>query len=292
MWQNYAKPMAQLRPLLMDSTPVASPAAVPAVRELVLALADDDLCIGQNHSWWIAVGPFLEEDLAFISIAQDELGHARALYGLLSSDPVQPNDPAQINALAYRRAPAAYRSAHLTELPCHDWAYALARHFLYDTAEAVRWRALTDSSWAELGAVARRALAEERIHERHARSMLTRLLSTDTGREHLGKVLVELAPAASALFDLASSTEDLLSTGVMNADLVKQRSRWRDEIAVTLAPFDLVEFFDVLDMSRGNTAVSSDTAIDPGRRGIRSEHFAALHHEMVEVLELDPAANW
>ena len=55
-------------------------------KELILAFADDELCVGQNHSWWIAVGPFLEEDLAFTSIAQDELGHARALYSLISDD--------------------------------------------------------------------------------------------------------------------------------------------------------------------------------------------------------------
>ena len=42
-----------------------------AARELVLAFADDELCVGQNHAWWIAIGPFLEEDLAFTSIAQD-----------------------------------------------------------------------------------------------------------------------------------------------------------------------------------------------------------------------------
>ena len=50
--------------------------------ERILALADDELCVGQNHAWWIAIGPFLEEDLAFTSIAQDELGHARSLYRL------------------------------------------------------------------------------------------------------------------------------------------------------------------------------------------------------------------
>ena len=29
-------------------------------KELILAFADDELRVGQNHSWWIAVGPFLE----------------------------------------------------------------------------------------------------------------------------------------------------------------------------------------------------------------------------------------
>ena len=54
-----------------------------AAKEYLLGFADDELCVGQNHSWWIAVGPFLEEDLAFSSIAQDELGHARMLYEFL-----------------------------------------------------------------------------------------------------------------------------------------------------------------------------------------------------------------
>ena len=62
--------------------------------ELVLAFADDELCVGQNHAWWIAIGPFLEEDLAFTSIAQEELGHARSLYTLLSDD---------VDQLAYGR---------------------------------------------------------------------------------------------------------------------------------------------------------------------------------------------
>ena len=50
----------------------------PAAREYVLAFADDEHMIGARHTNWIGLGPFLEEDLAFCSIAQDELGHAIA----------------------------------------------------------------------------------------------------------------------------------------------------------------------------------------------------------------------
>ena len=42
--------------------------------------------MGQQHTEWIGVAPFLEEDLAFCSIAQDELGHAAMLYELLAED--------------------------------------------------------------------------------------------------------------------------------------------------------------------------------------------------------------
>ncbi len=63
-------------------------------REYLLAFADDEHLIGQQHTEWIGTAPFLEEDLAFCSIAQDELGHAAALYELLGD----------ADELAFRRA--------------------------------------------------------------------------------------------------------------------------------------------------------------------------------------------
>ena len=48
--------------------------------------------------------------------------------------------------LAFGRPPDEYRSCHLVELPLPDWADALARHWLYDLAEELRWEALAGSS--------------------------------------------------------------------------------------------------------------------------------------------------
>ena len=50
--------------------------------ELLLELADDELILGWRNSEWTGIAPFLEEDVAFSSIAQNEIGHARALYQL------------------------------------------------------------------------------------------------------------------------------------------------------------------------------------------------------------------
>src|SRR5439155_6975567 len=51
---------------------------------LLLALADDELILGHRHSEWTGWAPNIEEDLAFSSIAQDEMAHARLLYRLAS----------------------------------------------------------------------------------------------------------------------------------------------------------------------------------------------------------------
>lgn len=256
---------------------------VRGARGLVLAFADDELCIGQNLAWWIAVGPFLEEDLALTSISQDELGHARALYGLLSDD---------LDAMAYGREPHEYRSAHITERPCHEWGETLVRHFLYDTAESVRWEALAGSSWTALGAVARRALAEERSHLRHAQRLVARLLRTREGAARLLPLFDQLAPMACELFDAPAgdhdSDADLVTAGVMAADRAAQRTRWQASVDQALTAADCSVAWPA---SFGADALALVPAAS-GRAGVRSAHFAALHAEMIEVLAIDPTAVW
>ena len=237
-------------------------------KEFVLAFADDELCVGQNHSWWIAVGPFLEEDLAFSSIAQDELGHARALYSLVSND---------VDRVAYGRPHSEYRSAHLAELLCHDWTMALARHVLHDLAEEIRWTALLNSSWPELKAVATRALAEEQFHIHHGVSLARRLLSSPDGYMRLAPVLCELAPLGREYF--AGSDVGLVASGVVNASLADQERTWIERVEGVFDEFEL-------SIDWGATRPAQ------GRAGVRSEDFLVLHDEMVAVLRIDPLATW
>ena len=76
------------------------------------------------------------------SLAQDELGHAAALYGLLGE-----LTGADADALAYDREPADYRHARLLDHGRGDWAMTIARRYLYETADAVRLEALVGGSW-------------------------------------------------------------------------------------------------------------------------------------------------
>ena len=55
------------------------------VRSL-LDIADDELVLGWRDSEWTGIAPLLEEDVAFSSIAQNEIGHARALYELVARE--------------------------------------------------------------------------------------------------------------------------------------------------------------------------------------------------------------
>jgi ring-1,2-phenylacetyl-CoA epoxidase subunit PaaC len=157
---------------------------VPARRraDLLLELADDELILGWRNSEWTGIAPFLEEDVAFSSIAQNEIGHARALYELAASDLETTADE-----LAFDRRPDEYRCAQLVErrfVP--DWASTVARHFLYETADAVRIEAIKASDDPVLAGIAAKIDREEVYHRIHAEMWIDRLGGEPAVREAVG----------------------------------------------------------------------------------------------------------
>jgi ring-1,2-phenylacetyl-CoA epoxidase subunit PaaC len=130
----------------------------------LLELADDELVLGWRNSEWTGIAPFLEEDVAFSSIAQNEIGHARALYELAARDLDTTADE-----LAFDRRPEEYRCAPLVELRfVPDWARTIARHYLYESADAVRVAALKESDDAEVAGLMAKIDREETYHRMHA----------------------------------------------------------------------------------------------------------------------------
>jgi ring-1,2-phenylacetyl-CoA epoxidase subunit PaaC len=157
--------------------------------EQLLELADDELLIGWRNSEWTGIAPFLEEDVAFSSIAQGEIGHARALYELAARELGTDAD-----ALAFDREPEEYRSSPLVELRLvPDWARTIARHWLYETADAIRIAALEESSSREVAGLAAKIEREEAYHRMHA-DMWAGRLRESSERERFETAVAELWP--------------------------------------------------------------------------------------------------
>jgi ring-1,2-phenylacetyl-CoA epoxidase subunit PaaC len=137
----------------------------------LLALADDELILGWRNSEWTGIAPFLEEDVAFSSIAQTEIGHARAWYQLAAKELGTDAD-----ALAFDRDPDEYRCAPLVEARLvPDWAQTIARHWLYETADAIRIEALQASDDLDVAGLAGKIDREEAYHRMHADMWAERL---------------------------------------------------------------------------------------------------------------------
>jgi ring-1,2-phenylacetyl-CoA epoxidase subunit PaaC len=170
--------------------------------DLLLRLADDELILGWRNSEWTGIAPFLEEDVAFSSIAQNEIGHARALYELAAAELGTTADE-----LAFDRSPEEYRSAPLVQLRRLEWARTIARHWLYETADEIRLAALKSSDDPEIAGLAAKMDREEAYHRMHAEMWVDRLLATDEGRTRLEEAVEELWPYALGVLDDALRPE-------------------------------------------------------------------------------------
>jgi ring-1,2-phenylacetyl-CoA epoxidase subunit PaaC len=160
--------------------------------ELLLAIADDELVLGWRDSEWTGIAPFLEEDVAFSSIAQNEIGHARALYELAARELGTSADE-----LAFDRKPEEYRCAQLVELRLPDWEHTIARHVLYEQADAARLERLKTSDDVEVAGLASKIDREEVYHRLHAQMWHDRLRD----EPRFQAALEELRPLAEAVLD-------------------------------------------------------------------------------------------
>ena len=139
-------------------------------QQLLLEIADDELILGWRDSEWTGIAPLLEEDVAFSSIAQNEIGHARALYELVARERGITADE-----LAFDRAPEDYLCAQIVELRLLDWAQTIARHYLYEEADAIRLERLKQSTDSEIAGLAAKIDREEAYHRMHAQMWHERL---------------------------------------------------------------------------------------------------------------------
>jgi ring-1,2-phenylacetyl-CoA epoxidase subunit PaaC len=158
----------------------------------LIEYADDELILGWRDSEWTGIAPSLEEDVAFSSIAQNEIGHARALYELAARDLGTTADE-----LAFDRDPSDYRSAPLVQQRRMDWAHTIARHWLYECADEIRLAALKESDDEEVAGLAAKMDREEVYHRLHAQMWADRL----RGNDRFEAAVEELWPDAVAVLD-------------------------------------------------------------------------------------------
>lgn len=282
---------------------------------LLLAIADDELIIGHRMSEWTGWVPYVEEDLAFSSIAQDEMAHARTLYEIAATD---------VDALALGREPHEYRNAVICERPNRDYAYTLARHFLYDTADAIRVEALRGSSWKELAEAFDVIALEERYHLEHARTWFRRIANGPVeARAKLTEALQLATPEAMSIFEPIPGEEALIADGTMPRASSEMLAAWLSQLGRDLEDVGLERVLESSPEERvGEMVPTSSGAIEAegetshtlrvpglqridgrwvhvgdfegagGRSGRHSPDFAALWDEMTGLYRAHPGATW
>ena len=109
-----------------------------ALVNVLLCVADEKLFLGHRNSDWTGIAPILEADIAFSSLAQDDIAHASAFYELISKITGQDSDQ-----IAYGRTENEYRCADIvTKSDEFNWASAIARQFYCNIYEYHRLQRL------------------------------------------------------------------------------------------------------------------------------------------------------
>ncbi|HVE92007.1 MAG TPA: 1,2-phenylacetyl-CoA epoxidase subunit PaaC [Actinomycetota bacterium] len=241
---------------------------------LLLSLADDELVIGHRHSEWTGWAPMIEADLAFSSIAQDEIAHAQLLYEL--AEPLDGRDP---DALALGRPPTEYRNAIICEGSNREWGYTLARQYLYDTADDVRLESLERSSWTELAKAVSVIRLEERYHLDHARTWTDRLLNgPPEAKEHLLEGFRTALPGCGGIFEPLWEEEVLLRDRTLPDSSAELLERWTQAIGPDLLAHGLV--LPDLNSSMG------------GRYGRHTPEFDQLWDDLTGLYRTHAGASW
>ncbi|PSR54211.1 phenylacetate-CoA oxygenase subunit PaaI [Adhaeribacter arboris] len=248
----------------------------PALLDLLYKMADDQFILGHRNSEWTGIGPILEEDIAFSSMAQDKLGHSLALYQLLHE-----LGEAEPDTLAFMRNASQFHCCHLVELPIGEYEFSLIRHFLFDHAELLRFEALSQSTYEPLAKVAVKLKSELKYHVLHANTMIRQLgTATPESIERLQNALMNAWPYALGIFEESKWEEKLIAAHLFTGE-IKLKQEWLDKIKTILAQTNL----KLPDAATVNPALG-------GRVGKHTSFLQPLLDEMTEVYKIDPSAEW
>lgn len=253
--------------------------------ELLYQLADDELVAGHRDSEWLGLAPHFEEDIAFASIAQDEVGHATTFFRLLEE-----LGEGKADALAFLRPASARRNAVLLERPNgtgtylqdphFDWGYTIVRRLAYDLFDAVRLDVLTRSAYQPLAQVAAKVRREEKYHLLHHITWFRRLAQGgDEARGHLEAGIAKTWEDVGGLFSLG-----FVPTGeyfpATTADVLE---RWMAELKPIFAAEGIAWPSQML--------MRPPLGLD-GRRGQHTPDLDDLLATMGEVYRTAPGASW
>src|SRR4051812_8053599 len=265
---------------------MTSPSVVPGPREapnalfeFLLRLGDDRLVLGHCLSEWCGHGPILEEDIAISNVALDLLGQATMFLRLAGEVEGKGRDE---DALAYFREVVEFRNAQIVELPKGDFAFTIARQFLFDVYAVVLLDALSRSTNTQVAAIAAKSLKEAKYHVRHSGEWMLELGDgTDESHRRVQKAVDDLWRFTPELFAADAVDRAMLEAGVA-PELAALKTQWESLVR------------DV--MERATLTLPNDVPRPAnargGRTGAHTEHLGHMLAEMQIIARSHPGAKW
>ncbi|HEU5349750.1 MAG TPA: Phenylacetic acid catabolic protein [Ktedonobacterales bacterium] len=202
----------------MSETMQAAP--TEAIFALMARLADNKYFLGRSYAEWCSSAPTLESSVAAAAMAQDELGHARAIYPVLKS--LAPEAGAETDP----ETRTAFTALSCLREPFAGWEDFVAANVLIDTALTLIFEAGKDSTFEPLAGRSRKVLQEERMHAQHGEGWVRRMAREGgAAREAQQTALRRVWDEVFCWFGPSSADDPLTAAGILDATPDELRAR-------------------------------------------------------------------
>lgn len=243
----------------------------------ILRLADDRLILGQRVSEWCGHGPELEEDLALANMALDLIGHASALFEYAAEVEDKGHDE---DHFAYFRDDYEFTNLQLCELPKGDFAFTIARQFLFSSFSYYQYEQLKSVKDEQFQGMVNKHLKEIKYHLRHSRDWVLKLGDgTEESNTRIQEAFDELWMYVGELF-YTDEVDELMIAEENGIDSSAFKDEWKKLVENTLNEATL-------------TVPDWDQFMMMGsRNGMHTEHLGPMLAQMQFLRRSHPDADW
>lgn len=242
----------------------------------IYGIADNSLILGQRLGELCGHGPSLETDIAMTNISLDLFGQVRSYYQYAAK--IIGNEATE-DTIAFLRKEREYKNVLLVEQPNRDFAYAIARQFLFDIYHLLLLNKLQNSQDETLAAIAKKSIKEVSYHTRFSSDWIKRLGDgTTESHERIQTAINDLWIYTDELFYVTDADKAMIAEGI-GVDVTLLKESFYKKVSEILEEATL-ETPTITYFQKG------------GKQGIHTEHLGYLLAEMQYMQLAYPNMNW
>ena len=242
----------------------------------ILGIADNSLILGQRLGTLTGHGPSLETDIACTNISLDLFGQVRGYYQYaadLSEEDKSEDD------FAFLRKEREYKNVLLVEQPNRDFAYVIARQYLFDVFHILQMQELQNSKDENLAAIAKKGIKEVSYHVRFSGDWMKRLGDgTEESHNKIQEAVNNLWGYTNELFMMTEADKEAAAAGI-GVDVSKLQNTYYNRVK-NLLKEATIEIPESKYWQKG------------GKEGIHTEHLGYLLSDMQYMQRTYPNMKW
>ena len=244
--------------------------------EYLLVLGDNSMILGHRLSELCGHGPNLETDIALTNISLDLFGQVRNYFQYAAK--IKGGDSTE-DSIAHSRLDRDFRNVWLCEQENKDFAYVIARQFLFDAFHLPLLNALQSSSDEQISAIAKKSLKEVKYHFRFSSEWMKRLGDgTELSQQKLQAAIDYLYPFSFEFFEETDLEKEMKEAGI-GADLTSIQKQYQASIEEIFAEAKI----KIPDSPARQTR---------GKNGIHSELLGYILAEFQFIQRAYPNMQW